>query len=87
MNTIVSKNLLNLLFRHFLPLKRLFHLKYLFFVMMAQLIKNLPANAGDMRCGFDPCVWKIPWKREWHPTPVFLPGESHGRRSLAGSSP
>ena len=37
--------------------------------------------------GFDPWVGKIPWRRKWHPTPVFLPGESHGRRSLVGYSP
>ena len=43
------------------------------------LIKNLPANAGD--------VGSIPWGRKWQPTPVFLPGESHGRGSLAGYSP
>ena len=36
---------------------------------------------------FDPWVWKIPWRREWQPTPVFSPGESHGQRSLAGYSP
>ena len=36
---------------------------------------------------FDPWVGKIPWKRKWQPTPVFLPGESHGRRSLVGYSP
>ena len=36
---------------------------------------------------FDPWVGKIPWKRSWQPTPVFLPGESHGQRSLAGYSP
>ena len=36
---------------------------------------------------FDPWVRKIPWRRKWHPTPVFLPGKSHGRRSLAGNSP
>ena len=30
------------------------------------------------RCGFDPWVRKIPWRREWQPTPVFLPGETHG---------
>ena len=30
---------------------------------------------------------KIPWKREWQPTPVFLPGEFHGRKSLVGCSP
>ena len=28
--------------------------------------------------------WKIPWRRKWQPTPVFLPGEAHGQRSLAG---
>ena len=31
--------------------------------------------------------FKIPWRRAWQPTPVFLPGESHGERSLAGYSP
>ena len=31
---------------------------------------------------FDPWVRKIPWRRAWQPTPVFLPGESHGQRSL-----
>ena len=39
------------------------------------------------RWGFDPGAGKIPWRRKWQPTPVFLPGESHGRRSLAGYSP
>ena len=37
--------------------------------------------------GFDPWVGKIPWRRKWQPTPVFLPGESHGWRSLVGYSP
>ena len=36
---------------------------------------------------FSPWVGKIPWRRKWLPTPVFLPGESHGQRSLAGCSP
>ena len=40
-----------------------------------------------MRCRFDPGVWKIPWRRKWQPTPIFLPGESHGQRSLAVYSP
>ena len=35
------------------------------------------------RCGFDPWVEKIPWRRKWQPTPVFLPGKSHGQRRLA----
>ena len=37
--------------------------------------------------GFEPCVGKIPWRREWQPTPVFLPGKSHAQRSLIGGSP
>ena len=36
---------------------------------------------------FDPWVEKIPWRREWQPTPVFLPGRPHRQRSLVGSSP
>ena len=53
------------------------------------MVKNLPAHAGDVkRLGFDPWVGNIPWRRRtWQPTPVFLPGESHGQRSLAGYSP
>ena len=38
-------------------------------------------------CGFGPWVRKIPWRRKWQSTPVFLPGESHGQRSLMGYSP
>ena len=36
------------------------------------------------RCGFEPRVRKIPWSRTWQPTPVFLPGESQGQKSLVG---
>ena len=39
------------------------------------------------RYGFHPWVRKIPWSRKWQPTPVFLPGELHGQRSLLGYSP
>ena len=39
------------------------------------------------RPGFNPWVGKIPWRRKWQPTPVLLPGKSHGLRSLAGYSP
>ena len=39
------------------------------------------------KCKFNLWVRKIPWKREWQPTPVFLPGESHRWRSLEGYSP
>ena len=47
-------------------------------------------NAEDMQCRrpvSNPRVRKIPWRREWLPTPVFLPGEFHGQRSLEGYSP
>ena len=36
------------------------------------------------RCRFESWVGKIPWKRAWPPTPIFLPGESYGKRSLVG---
>ena len=39
------------------------------------------------RLMFNPWVGMIPWKREWQPTPVFLPGQSHGQRNLASYSP
>ena len=52
------------------------------------VVKNPSANAdGRKRCGFDPWVGKIPWRRAWHPTPVFLPGEPLGQKSLVGYSP
>ena len=46
------------------------------------MVKNLPA----IRLRFDPWERKIPWRREWQPTPVLLPGEFHGQRSLADCS-
>ena len=56
---------------------------------MALGVKNLPAYAGDARerCWLDPWVRKIPWRRKWEPTPVFLTGKSHEERSLAGYRP
>ena len=39
------------------------------------------------RCWFDPWIRTIPWRRKWQHTPVFLPGESHGQRTLVGYSP
>ena len=50
--------------------------------------KNLPANAGDVRdAGLIPGLGRFSGERAWQPTPVFLPGESHGQRSLAGYGP
>ena len=55
---------------------------------MLLVIKNPPANAGDIkRHGFNPWVRKIPWRRKWQPVIVFWPGESLGQRSLSGYSP
>ena len=39
------------------------------------------------RYGLDPWVRKIPWRKKWQHTPIFLPGKSHGQRSLAGYNP
>ena len=50
------------------------------------VVKNLPAMQELQRCKFRPWDGKIPWKREWQPTQVFLPGKYHGKRSLAGYS-
>ena len=51
------------------------------------MVKNLPVNeARGKRCKFSPWVGKISWRRKWQPIPIFLPGESHGQRSLVGYS-
>ena len=49
------------------------------------MVKNRPDNARDV--GSIPGWGKFPWRRKWKPTSVFLPGQSHRRRSLAGHSP
>ena len=52
--------------------------------LVAQTVKHLPTM---QETGVDPWVGKILWRRKWHPTPVLLPGKSHGWRSLVGYSP
>ena len=47
------------------------------------MVKNPSAM---QETGLNPWVGKIPWRREWLPTLVFLPGEFHGERNLAGYS-
>ena len=49
------------------------------------MVKFLPANAGEL--GSIPKLGGFPWRRKGQPTPVFLPGEFHGQRSLASYSP
>ena len=51
------------------------------------VVKNLPANAGVTGDWGDSWVQKIPWRRKWQPTPVFLSEKSPGQRSLDGYSP
>ena len=48
-------------------------------------VKASACNAGEL--GSIPGIRKIPWRRKWQPTPVLLPGESHGGRRLVGYSP
>ena len=78
----------------------LFSLQRLRLSHLGQHIRNeqgLPGGASGKepacqcrrlkRHEFNPWIGTIPWRRAWQPTPVFLPGESHGQRSLAGYSP
>ena len=52
--------------------------------LMAQTVKRLPAMQDTRVRSLG---WEDPWRRKWQPTPVSLPGESHGQRSLVGYSP
>ena len=68
-----------------------------YFIKIGVVTRGLPGGTSGKeptyqsrrcrRCGFDPWFRKIPWRRAWQPIPVFLPGESHGHRSLVGYSP
>ena len=68
--------------------------RFSFVIYFMYSINSFPAGVGGKepacqckrykRHGFNPWVRKIPWSREWQPTPVFLPGESYGQISLAG---
>ena len=55
-----------------------------FRIMVAQMVENQP-DVQETRV--QSRIRKIPWRREWQPTPVFLPGEFHGQGSVAGYSP
>ena len=62
--------------------------QYCYYLPGGSVVKNLPANVGDV--GSRPrdrkvSIRKIPWSRKWQPTPVFLPGESHGQWSLVAT--
>ena len=69
---------------------------YMYVCMYVYIMKFFPAGSSGKesacqsrrfkRRRFNPWVRKIPWRRAWQPTPVFLPGESHGQRNLMGYS-
>ena len=69
---------------HALKVYDLFIKFYSLLTLVAQMVKRLPTM---QEAGFNPWVGKIPWRRKWQPTPVPLPGKSHGQRSLVGYSP
>ena len=52
--------------------------------LVAQMVKHLPATRETW---VQSLGWEDPWRRKWQPTPVLLPGKSHGWRSLVGYSP
>ena len=59
---------------------------YLYMELSGWLSGKEPAYQCRRR-GFEPWVGKIPWRRKWESTPIFLPGKSQGQRSLAGYGP
>ena len=74
----------------------LYSFRFFFYLYTYGDILGFPASTSDKefscqcrrykKVWFDPWVGKVPWRRAWQPTPVFLPGESHGQRNLAGYS-
>ena len=57
-------------------------------VLVSRFFTTEPPSACQCRrCGFDPWVGKMPWKRKWQPTPIFLPGKPHVQRRLVDYSP
>ena len=63
-------------------------LKFKWASLVVLMVKNPPANAGDIKeMLVHRWVGRIPWRRAWQPTPVFLAGGSLGQRSLVGYSP
>ena len=72
--------------------QRFYHCFRIFFSILtsAIVLEGLPGGASGKELAgrrFDPSTGKIPWRKGQHPTLVFLPGESHGQRSLAGYGP
>ena len=67
-----------------------FSLMHTFLLIFIGYPRWLSGKESTCQCGrwwFNPWLRKIPWRRKWQPPPIFLPGKSHGQRSLAGYSP
>ena len=79
----IRKRLVTITFTFFFHLV----LGYWYRVGLPRWLSGKESACWHKRCGFYPWVEKIPWRRKWQPNPVFLPGKSHGQRSLAGYSP
>ena len=58
------------------------HLEREVFFSISTCLRRHSLYGSDGKLEFDPCVGKIPWRREWQPTPVFLSGKARGQRSL-----
>ena len=69
------------------PLLLLLFLSLIVVVRISKIILNSSGAWQCRRPRFNPWIGKIPWRRKWQPTPIFLPGESHGQRSLVGYGP
>ena len=79
----IRKRLVTITFTFFFHLV----LGYWYRVGLPRWLSGKESACWHKRCGFYPWVEKIPWRRKWQPNPVFLPGEFHRQRSLAGYSP
>ena len=67
-------------------LKILYGFYLLNHILITRWLRGKDSACQCRRCGFDPWVRTIPWRRAWQPTPVFLLGEFHEKRSLVGYS-
>ena len=56
-------------------------------IKLGSLVLQVDSLPSEPPCRFDPWIRKIPWRKAWQSTPIFLPEESHGQRSLVGYSP
>ena len=71
---------------HYLPEFAQTHVHWGFLGNLAAMRENWVRLQFE-RPGFNPWAGKIPWRRAWQPTPVFMPGKSHGQKNLVGYSP